>query len=87
MYRVLIKNYISNLTPIQVKQFAKEKHVELTDQEVIYFTNFIKKNWQTLLYQNEENLFKEVRANVRPEIFELAKKEFIQAKNKYQSFL
>lgn len=87
MYRVLIKNYISNLTPIQVKQFTKEKHVELTDQEVIYFTNFIKKNWQTLLYQNAENLFKEVRANVRPEIFELAKKEFIQAKNKYQSFL
>ena len=87
MYRVLIKNYISNLTPIQVKQFAKENHVELTDQEVIYFTNFIKKNWQTLLYQNAENLFKEVRANVRPEIFELAKKEFIQAKNKYQSFL
>ncbi len=87
MYRALIKNYISNLTPIQVKQFASSKHVTLTEEEVIYLTNFVKKNWETFLYQNPDPLFQEASKHVRPEIIQIAKKEFQEAKQKYQSFL
>ena len=87
MYRALIKNYISNLTPIQVKQFASSKDVTLTEQEVNYLTNFVKQNWETFLYDNPESLFQEASKYVRPEIIQIAKKEFQEAKQKYQSFL
>lgn len=87
MYRAFIKNYICNLTPIQVKQFASEKHVTLTEQEVNYLTNFVKQNWETFLYHNPEPLFQEASKYVRPEIIQKAKEEFYQAKQKYQSFL
>ena len=87
MYRALIKNYISNLTPIQVKQFASSKDVTLTEQEVNYLTNFVKQNWETFLYDNPESLFQEASKHVRPEIIQIAKKELQEAKQKYQSFL
>jgi hypothetical protein len=87
MYRALIKNYISNLTPIQVKQFASSKDVTLTEQEVNYLTNFVKQNWETFLYDNPEPLFQKASKYVRPEIIQIAKKEFQEAKQKYQSFL
>ena len=87
MYRALIKNYISNLTPIQVKQFASSKDVTLTEQEVNYLTNFVKQNWETFLYDSPEPLFQEASKYVRPEIIQIAKKEFQEAKQKYQSFL
>ena len=87
MYRALIKNYISNLTPIQVKQFASSKDVTLTEEEVIYLTNFVKQNWETFFYHNPEPLFQEASKYVRPEIIQIAKKEFQEAKQKYQSFL
>lgn len=87
MYRALIKNYISNLTPIQVKQFASSKHVTLKEEEVNYLTNFVKQNWEKILYQNPEPLFQEASKHIRPEIIQIAQKEFYEAKQKYQSFL
>ena len=62
MYKVLIKNYIANLSPIQVKQFALSKNVELTEEEANYFTSFVKKNWEILLYQDSSYLFEEVKS-------------------------
>ena len=87
MYRAFIKNYICNLTPIQVKQFASEKHVTLSDTEANYITNFIKQNWEELLYHNPEPLFQKAAQQVRQQIIQKEKEEFYQAKQKYQSFL
>ncbi len=87
MYKVLIKNYIANLSPIQVKQFALSKNVELTEEEANYFTSFVKKNWEILLYQDSSYLFEEVKKHVRSDVYEKALYEYQQAKQKYQSFL
>ena len=81
MYRALIKNYISNLTPIQVKQLASSKHVTLKDEEVNYLTNFVKQNWEKFLYQNPEPLFQEASKHIRSEIVQIAKKEFYEEHN------
>lgn len=87
MYQALIKNYITNLTPIQVKQFATKNHVALTEEEANYLTHFVKMNWQTLLYGDPTSLFAEVKTHVSSEVYQAAYKGFQEAKVKYQSFL
>lgn len=87
MYQALIKNYITNLTPIQVKQFAEKNHVVLTEEETNYMTNFVKTNWHTLLYGDPTPLFLEAKKHIRSEIYEMALQGFQEAKQKYQSFL
>lgn len=87
MYQALIKNYITNLTPIQVKQFATKNHVALTEEEANYFTKVIRENWETLLYRDPTPIFQDIKNHVRNEIYEQAVQGFQEAKKKYQAFL
>lgn len=45
----LIKRYMSNLTSEQVRDFALKNNVTLSDEELEFTYQFVKKNWETVL--------------------------------------
>lgn len=60
----LIKNYIDNLTIDKLEKFANSKDVLLTNSELNYIFTVIKKDWETLIYGNPENIFNQAKNNI-----------------------
>ncbi len=51
----LVKRYMDNLTIDQVRDFAIKNNVELSEEELTFTYDFVKKNWE-LIFRNP-NLF------------------------------
>ena len=45
----IIENYINNLTKGKVLDFANQKNIKLSEDELNFTYNFIKKNYRTIL--------------------------------------
>ena len=47
----LVKRYMDNLTIDQVRNFAIKNNVELSEEELTFTYDFVKKNWE-LIFRN-----------------------------------
>lgn len=47
----LVKRYMDNLTIDQVRDFAIKNNVELSEEELTFTYDFVKKNWE-LIFRN-----------------------------------
>lgn len=45
----LIKRYISNLTKEQLNDFAISKNINLSEEELDFTYQFVKKNWEPII--------------------------------------
>lgn len=87
MKELWISQYVSNITPEQIKKFAKENQIELTDMETNMIERKIKEEWKTILYGDTTKIFQELKDNLgekRTEKIMLLYKEY---KEKYKNYL
>ena len=81
----LIERYMAIITKDDVANFATKKGINLSDAEVTFTYNFLKKNWRD--YLKNPNVFDINRYNFSPENFIKVKKVFEEYYQKFGSFL
>ena len=82
MYKELIKNWIPNLTPIMIKDYARKIGTNLTDSEVTILYNFIKKNYIEILDGNETSLIF-LKQQLNPTLYKKVIALYQENKRKY----
>ena len=83
----LIERYMAIMTKDDVNNFAIKKGINLSDAELTFTYNFLKKNWQD--YLRNPNVFdiNRYQNNFSSENFSKIKKVFEEYYQKFGSFL
>jgi len=83
----LIKRFIDSMSLEDVNNFAKKKNINLSNEELEFTYEFIKKNSETMLANPSVFDIDRYREKYSPENFSKIKKVFIEYFSKYQRFL
>ena len=81
IYKDLIKKYINLLEPIHIKNYANNKNISITNQEVNIIHNFIKAYYNELL--ENDSIFSELKPLIREDLYNKVLKEYKENKAKY----
>lgn len=81
MYESLIKTYVNRLTINDVINFANKENVLLNDKEARIIYDYIKNDWQTIVFGNPLQLFNEFKSKVSSRTYE----KTVELYNKYKS--
>ncbi|MBE6158167.1 MAG: DUF2624 family protein [Firmicutes bacterium] len=82
MYKELIKKYIKNLTPQDIKNYALSLDVNLTNEEVNIIFNFLLQYYEELLNKNTKVLEK-LKPYLRDDLYNKIIILYEEKKNKY----
>ena len=82
IYKEIIRRYISNMRPTDIKNYANNQRIIITDQETLIFFNFIKKYWEDILNDNT-NVFSILKKQIRPDLYNKALELYKENKKKY----
>lgn len=82
MYHSLIKNYIKKLTHKDIYDFALKQNIKLENKELNIIYNYIKNDWETIVFGNPTNLFNEFKNKVNINTYNKAMELFNKYKNK-----
>lgn len=80
MYYNLIKNYILKMSENDIKVYAFNNGIDLNDKELKYIYNIIKDKWEILYYDKPNNIFDELKLNVRSNAYD----DIVNLYNKYK---
>lgn len=83
----LISRYMARMTKEDVNNFALSKNAVLSEQELDFVYNFVKKNWQQVLKNPSILNLERYKNHFSPENFLKIKKLFEEYSAKYQAFL
>lgn len=83
----LIKNYLQNIQKDDINNFALKKSINLTEEELEFTYNFIKKNYDEILKNPTLFNIDLYKDKYNPTTFEQIKKVYIEYLSKYQRFL
>lgn len=81
IYKDLIKKYINYLEPIHIKNYAENKNISITNQEVNIIHNFIKTYYNELL--ESDSILTELKPLIREDLYNEVLKEYKENKVKY----
>jgi len=81
IYKDLIKKYINLLEPIHIKNYANNKNISITNQEVNIIHNFIKTYYNELL--DNESILLELKPLIREDLYKQILLEYKENKAKY----
>ena len=83
----LVKRYMDNLTIDQVRDFAIKNNVELSEEELTFTYDFVKKNWE-LIFRNPNLLnLERYKSNYSEENYEKINKVWQEYFQRFSSFL
>lgn len=83
----LISRYMSKLTRDDVNNFAISKNVNLSENELNFVYDFVKKNWEQVIKNPKLLHLERYRNQFSPENFAKIQKLFMEYSSKYQAFL
>ena len=83
----LIENYMRSFKKEDVKNFALQKRVNLTEEELNFAYEFIKKNWQDILKNPKALQLERYKNKFSEENFNKIKKIFDEYYQKFGSFI
>lgn len=81
IYKELIKKYIKYLEPIHIKNYAKNKNISISDDEVSIIYNILMKYNIEII--DNENLLLELKPLIREDLYKEILKEYKENKAKY----
>ena len=87
MHRLLIENYIKQISKQDILEFASKNNIQLEKQEQDILYHYLKNNWQDLLYGNSRSIFKELEEKLGSEKFNNLKSLYDFYFEKYHDFL
>ena len=76
-----------NLTKEDVNNFALSKNVYLTEEELDFTYNFVKKNWEQVISNPSLLNLERYKEHFKPDTFAKIVKLFNEYSSKYQAFL
>jgi len=82
----LIKNYIDKLSVNNLKDFALNNNINLTDNELNYILNLVKDNYEDIL-KDDTIYLENIKNNINPLEYEKIKNLYLYYKNKYKNYL
>ena len=83
----IVERYINKLTIDDVNSFALKNKVNLSEEELTFTYNFIKKNYKEVLGNPDLLNLDRYKEKFSEENFTKIKKLFLEYRNKYQMFL
>ena len=81
IYKDLIKKYINYLEPIHIKNYADNKHISISNDEVNIIYKFMKDYYLELL--EDESILNKLKPLIRDDLYEEIIKEYKENKAKY----
>lgn len=87
MYNLLIKNYIKKLSISDVNDFAIKNNIMLNDNELNIIFNYIKSDYNTILYGDPTNILNNLKENFDDSTYLKIEKLFFEYKDKYKNYL
>lgn len=82
----LIERFMNNLTVEKVNNFALSKNVNLSDKELSFTYEFVKKNWQSIVKNPSLLNMDRYKDKYSPENFVKIKQIFLEYSKKYQNY-
>lgn len=82
----LIKNYIDLLNIDKIKEFSLKNNINLTDSELEYLLNLVKKHYEDIL-KDDTKYLEEVKNNINPTEYIKLKDLYLYYKNRYKGYL
>ncbi len=83
----LISRYMKNLTKEDVKNFATTKNINLSEEELDFTYQFVKKNWEQVINNPKLLNLDRYQDRFSSENFGKIKKLFNEYSTRYQAFL
>ena len=87
MLKRLIKENIHKLTPNDIFNFALTNGISLTPEEVSFIYTKIKEDWENLLYQDIDDIIKEIDGKLSKEAILKIRELYSLYKTKFQIYL
>lgn len=87
MFSKLIVNYIKKLTKNDIIEFSKKEDILLNNNEIDIIYNYIKNDYNTLLYEDSTNIFNELKRKINSNSYYKIKNLFDEYKLKYKKYL
>ena len=87
MKEQLIKSYINKLNISDIKDFALNNNINLSNNEANIIHNIIKNNYKDILNGNYDTSFKTLKNNLSNNNYKQVKNLFFKYKEKYNHLL
>ena len=81
IYKDLIKKYINYLEPLHIKNYAENKNIVISNEEVNIIHNFIKTYYNELL--ENESILNTLKPLIREDLYNQVLIEYKENKAKY----
>lgn len=85
MYEKIIEGYINSLTKDDIKNFASQKNISLSDKDLNTIYEYAKTYWKEFYKGDPTSLLKELEEKLEPTTFLKLKQLYIETKNKFLS--
>ncbi|MGI6329819.1 MAG: hypothetical protein ACOXZR_03080 [Bacilli bacterium] len=82
MYEYLIKEYIEQLKLKDIKEFAKNNGINLTNEETTIIYDYLKNHWRTIYYGNPKPILEELKERLNSQTYTKLENLYIYFKNK-----
>ena len=83
MQEYLISEYIKKLSVLDIINFGKKKNIEIPHSDAIILYSYAKKYYKEFINNNPQDIIKELKDKLSPNVFKEAYKLYLEAKIKY----
>lgn len=87
MKEKIIQRYVDMLTKEDIVKFASTQNEILTNNEVDFLYNIIKKEWKTVIFGDYQVILNQYKDNLSVDKWNKIEKLILEYKEKYKSFL
>lgn len=87
MKEKIIQKYVDMLTKEDIVKFASFQNEILTNNEVDFLYNIIKKEWKTIIFGNYQVILSQYKNNLSVDKWNKIENLILEYKEKYKSFL
>ena len=83
----IIERYINRMSTEDIRNFATKKNIDLSDNELTFTYNFVKKNYKSVLGNPKLFDINRYKNNYSPENFQKISKLWDEYSKKYSNYL
>lgn len=87
MKEKIIQRYVDMLTKEDIVKFASTQNEILTNNEVNFLYNIIKKEWKTVIFGDYQVILNQYKDNLSVDKWNKIENLILEYKEKYKSFL
>ena len=87
MKEKIIQRYVDMLTKEDIVKFASTQNEILTNNEVDFLYNIIKKEWKTVIFGDYQVILNQYKDNLSVDKWSKIENLILEYKEKYKSFL